>query len=146
MMSVVHPPGQIPVLEDDYYWQTTYETRWSYGNIAGPTKVAYANRMGCPIPILRWQLKRHNLRLASYSSDAEGSIRLMCDRCSKFTIMHPVPNPYLGWQGCGQCINKTNFVDATGQVIDPFLYDLSEINITYILRVPTELSGSSVRK
>ena len=118
---MVHPPGQIPVLENDYLWQTTHETRWSYGNIAGPTKVAYANRMGCPIPILQWQLKRHNLRLASYSSDAEGSVRMLCDRCQKFQLMQPKPNPYLGWQGCGQCINKTTYIDASGQVNQQFV-------------------------
>ena len=116
MMSVIHPPGQVPVLEDDYIWHATFETRWSYGNVSGPTKIFYANRMGCPIPILQWQLKRHNLRLASYSSDAEGSVRMLCDRCQRFQLMNPRPNPYLGWQGCGQCITKTTFIDTTGQV------------------------------
>ena len=116
MMSVIHAPGQIPVLEDEFLWRNSHETRWSYGNIGGSTKVLYATRMGCPIPIIQWQLKRHNLRLASYASNAEGSLRMLCDQCAKFQIMHPQPNPYLGWQGCSQCINKTTFIDATGQV------------------------------
>ena len=124
MLSVIHPPGQIPVLEDEFLWKDTLENRWNYGNIAGPTKVFYANRMGCPITILQWQLKRHNLRLASYSSNAEGSLRMLCDLCAKFQIMSAKTNPYLGWQGCSQCINKTTFVDSTGQVLQlviPFI-------------------------
>ena len=116
MISVVHAPGQIPVLEEDYNWQTTRETRWSYGNIGSPSKVLYATRMGCPIPILSWQLKRHNLRHASNSSNAEGSIRLLCDCCNKYQVMSPKHNPHLGWQGCGMCINKCTYLDATGQV------------------------------
>ena len=116
MTSVIHPPGQIPVLEAEYNWKETKETRWSYGNIASSTKVLYATRMGCPIPMLQWQLKRYNLRLASYSSDAEGSIRAFCDLCNKFQVMSPRKNPYLGWQGCGMCINKAVFVDVTGHV------------------------------
>ena len=118
MMSVIHAPGQIPVLEDDYLFNQTHETRWSYGNIASSTKVYYATRMGCPITILQWQLKRYNLRLASYASDAEGSLRMLCDLCAKFQLMHPQPNPYLRWQGCSQCITKTTYIDATGQVIN----------------------------
>ena len=127
MTAVIHAPGQIPILEDDFFWKDSLETRWSYGNIAGSTKVLYANRMGCPIPMLQWQLKRYNLRLASNASDAEGSIRMLCDLCAKFQIMHSKPNPYLGWQGCSQCINKTTFIDAAGQVI------LTNLNITYII-------------
>ena len=116
LLSVVHPPGQIPVLEDEYYWQTTRETRWSYGSIGSSTKVLYATRMGCPITIILWQLKRYNLRLASYSSNAEGSIRLLCDRCNKYQIMSPRPNPHLGWQGCAMCISKCTYIDVSGQV------------------------------
>ena len=99
-----------------------FQGGWSYGNIASSTKVLYATRMGCPIPMLQWQLKRYNLRLASYSSDAEGSLRVVCDLCNKFQIMSPRKNPHLGWQGCAMCINKATYVDVTGHVSNITLY------------------------
>lgn len=139
-MSVIHAPGQVPVLEDDYLFNKTHETRWSYGNIASSTKIYYATRMGCSITILQWQLKRYNLRLASYASDAEGSLRMLCDLCAKFQLMHPKPNPYLRWQGCSQCITKTTFIDVSGQVINTPIKN----SLIFILRVLTEHSVYSV--
>ena len=113
LLSVIHPPGQVPVTERNFDWQTTRETKWLYGNIATPTKIKTASRLGAPIPVLLWQLKRVNLRLSSYSSNAEGSTRLLCDLCSKFQIFSPRTNHHLRNQGCSMCLQKINLVDTT---------------------------------
>ena len=116
MTSIVHPPGQIPVMEEQFQFKETHETRWSYGNIGSITKIFTASRMGCPLTMLQWQLKRFNLRLASYASNAEGSLKLLCDSCNKFMIMSIRKNPFLEHQGCSMCIQKTVFLDNTGLV------------------------------
>ena len=116
MFSVLHPPGQIPVMEREFSWRETKETRWTYGNIASPTKIFTASRIGSPITLLQWQLKRNNLRLASYSSDAEGSLRLLCEACGKFQIMSPRASAQIGYQGCAMCIQKCHFIDTTALV------------------------------
>ena len=113
MFAVLHAPGQLPVLEEKYNFKDTRESKWSYGNIASTTKILTASRMGSPITVLQWQLKRFNNRLASYSSNAEGSVRLLCDMCNKFQIMDPRPNHHLGAQGCSMCIQKLPLVDTT---------------------------------
>ena len=113
LLSVIHPPGQVPVTERDFNWQTTRETKWLYGNIATSTKIKTASRLGAPIPVLLWQLKRVNLRLSSFSSNAEGSTRLLCDLCSKFQIFSPRVNHHLRNQGCSMCLQKINLIDTT---------------------------------
>lgn len=113
LLSVIHPPGQVPITERDFDWQTTRETKWLYGNIATTTKIKTASRLGAPIPVLLWQLKRVNLRLSSFSSNAEGSTRLLCDLCSKFQIFSPRENHHLRNQGCSMCLQKVNLIDTT---------------------------------
>ena len=113
MFAILHPTGQLPVLDEKFDFRTTDEHKWSYGNIASTTKILTASRMGVPIPMLQWQLKRYNNRLASFSSNAEGSIRLLCDMCNKFQVMDPRPNHHLGAQGCSMCIHKLPFIDTT---------------------------------
>ena len=116
LFATLHPPGRIPVMEKVFDWKTTSETRWTYGNIASPTKIFTLSRLGGPISMINWQLKRNNLRLASYSSDAEGSLRLLCEQCSKFQVMNPRADPQIGLQGCSMCISKTVFIDTTALV------------------------------
>ena len=120
MVSVVHPPGQLPVVEDTFDWNTTTETKWYYGGIAFSTKILTATRIGAPITVLSWQNKRFNCRSASHSTCAEGSLRLLCDSCSKFQIFSPQNNPHLTSQGCSMCISKVGLLDTTLQV--SFLY------------------------
>ena len=123
-------------MEEEFNWKTTRETRWSYGNIASPTKIFTLSRLGGPITMLNWQLKRNNLRLASYSSDAEGSLRLYCEHCSKFQIMSPRADKQIGLQGCSMCINKSVFIDTTALVSNIFriesYYNYNILNYLYL--------------
>ena len=68
--------------------------------------------MGAPITVLQWLLKRYNSRLASYNSNAEGSLRLLCDMCGKFQVLSSQPSPNLTQQGCSMCISKINLMDT----------------------------------
>ena len=113
LLSSIWPPGQIPVLDTEFDWLNTNETKWLYGNIASTTKIYSTSRLGAPISLLCWQLKRYNCRLASMASNAEGSLRLLCDLCSKFQIFTSKPNPNLRFQGCSMCLDRVNLVDTT---------------------------------
>ena len=110
--SVLHPPGQIPIKEE-FKWDTTDENRYTYANIASSTKILYANRLGAPLSLLSWQQKRFNTRLASFNSDAEGSVRALCDLCSKFQVLNAEPDQHITQQGCGMCIGKLSLVDPS---------------------------------
>ena len=112
MLAHIHPPNMIPVT-DQFEWENTDEVRWAYGNIASSTKVLTASRLGTPIPILMWQLKRYNNHLASYSSNAEGSHRMLCDLCGKFQVLSPRATPHLSQQGCSMCIGKVSLIDTS---------------------------------
>lgn len=112
LQSILHAPGQIP-LKKAFHWEDTDENRYAYANIASTTKILYANRLGTPISILSWQQKRYNTRLASFNSDAEGSVRLLCDICSKFQVLNVRPDQHLTQQGCGMCIAKAPLLDTS---------------------------------
>ena len=112
LLSVLHPPGQI-ILKEPFQWDQTDENRYTYANISTSTKILYASRMGAPITILSWQQKRFNCRLASFSSDAEGSVRLLCDACGKFQVLNATPDQHITQQGCGMCIPKMSLVDTS---------------------------------
>ena len=112
LLSCIWPPAQIPITEK-FDWETTSELRWGYGNIASSSKVLTTSRLGAPIPILSWVLKRYNNRLASASSNAEGSHRLVCDLCNKFQLLAVSPGPHITHQGCSVCIGKLPLVDPT---------------------------------
>ena len=116
LLSSIWPPGQIPVITTDYDWLHTRETKWLYGNISSVTKIFTLSRLGAPIPVLMWQLKRYNCRLASMASNAEGSLRLLCDLCSKFRLFSTQVNPNLRHQGCSMCLDRVNLVDTTALV------------------------------
>ena len=113
LISVLYAPGLIPVTEDEFDWKTTNEVKWYYGNIASGTKVSLLSRMGGPISLIQMQLKRFNCRLASYTINSEGSLRLHCDACNKFQVLVPQASPYLALQGCSMCISKLNLIDVS---------------------------------
>ena len=112
LLSCIHPPGQIP-LTQEFQWDDTDEIRWTYGNIASSTKILTASRMGAPITVLQWLLKRYNSRLASYTSNAEGSTRMLCDMCGKFQVLAHKPSAHITQQGCSMCISKINLMDPS---------------------------------
>ena len=112
MLNLVHPPNMV-IVSDEFAWESSNEYRWGYGNISSSTKVLTASRMGAPIPVLMWQLKRYNNHLASYSSNAEGSHRMLCDLCGQFQVLTPHETPHLTHQGCSMCIGKVNLIDTT---------------------------------
>ena len=87
--------------------------KWYYGNIASSTKILTLSRVGGPISMIQWQLKRFNLRLASHASASEGSLRLLCDACNKFQCLTPKNDPHLALQGCSMCLSKMSLVDTS---------------------------------
>ena len=112
MLSAIHPPGEI-YLQEDFDWRKPDEWRFAYGNISSGSKIIACQRLGAPITIISWMLKRHSLKYSSAQSNAEGSTRLLCQMCHRFRTQSPTSSPHLGYQGCGSCINKLNLVDAT---------------------------------
>ena len=121
-LSTIWPPGQVPVIDTNFNWETTRETKWLYASIASITKIKTASNLGLPIPLLLWQVKRFNCRLSSYSSNASGSLRLLCDLCSKFALFDPKHRPHLRSQGCSMCLQRVNLVDTTGLVSQTLLF------------------------
>ena len=63
--------------------------------------------------MLQWQMKRFNCHLGSYTSCAEGSLRLVCDSCNKFQCLTPKNEPHLALQGCSMCLLKLTLVDVS---------------------------------
>ena len=113
LTSCLHPPGEVPVTEDEFLWRTTSEIRWYYGNIASSSKILTLSRVGGPISMIQWQLRRFNCHLGSYSTNAEGSLRMNCDMCNKFQSLSPEVNPHLKSQGCSMCLGKLNLIDTS---------------------------------
>ena len=112
LCSALYAPAYIPVTDDKFDWETTDESRWYYGNIGSSTKVLTLSRVGGPITMLQWQLKRFNCHLGSYTSCAEGSLRMVCDTCNKFQCLTPKKEPHLALQGCSMCLLKLPLVDV----------------------------------
>ena len=121
MLSVLHPPGQV-ILKTPFKWDQTDENRYAYANISTTTKILYALRMGTSLTLLSWQQKRFNCRLASFNSNAEGSVRLLCDSCGKFQVLNANPDPHITQQGCGMCISKVGLVDVSLMVRSIWLF------------------------
>ena len=130
-MSVLHPPGQV-ILKQPFKWDQTDENRYAFANISTTTKILYALRMGTSLTILSWQQKRFNCRLASFNSNAEGSVRLLCDSCGKFQVLNANPDPHITQQGCGMCISKVGLVDVSLMVRLIILIDETRINLLKI--------------
>ena len=120
-LSTIWPPGQVPVIDTNFNWETTRETKWLYAAIASITKMKTASNLGLPVPVLLWQAKRYNCRLSSFASNASGSLRLLCDLCAKFNIFDPQNRPHLRSQGCSMCLQRVGLVDTTGMVRNQFL-------------------------
>ena len=112
LLSSLHPPGQI-YLTHKYDWQDPMEWRYAYGNISSASKILGCQRMGSPLTIGSWQLKRFNLRYSSFKNNAEGNFRLLCTDCSQFQVLAVKPSRFITSQGCSLCINKLSFVDTT---------------------------------
>ena len=113
LMSALWAPGQVPVVDDEFEWKTTTEQKWYYGNIGSTTKVMTLSRLGGPISMIQWQLKRNNCRLASPTLASEGSLRQLCELCNKYQSLTPKVTPHLDLQGCSVCLNKLNFIDVS---------------------------------
>ena len=112
MLSAIHPPGEV-YLQEVYDWRSPLEWRFSYGNNSSSSKIIACQRIGAPITVISWMLKRYNNKYGSIQSNAEGSLRLLCRMCHPFQTQSPNPSPHIGLQGCGTCIMKLNLVDTT---------------------------------
>ena len=102
------------------------EWRYAYGNISSISKILGCQRMGSPLTVGSWQLKRFNLRYSSFKSNSEGSFRLLCGDCQHFQVLAVKPSPYLTSQGCSLCIAKLPLVDTTMcvSIINPSLTNI----------------------
>ena len=118
LLSAIYAPGYVAVTDDEFDWENTTELKWYYGNISSSTKILTLSRVGGPISMIQWQLKRFNLRLASHASASEGSLRLLCDACNKFQCLTPKAEPHLALQGCSMCLPKMSLVDTSLLVRD----------------------------
>ena len=123
LLSALHAPGSIPVSEEGFDWKTTTNIKWYYGDIASSTKLLYLSRLGGPISLLQWQMKRFNLRLGSYTINSEGSLRTVCDSCNKFQSLTPNADSHLTLQGCSMCLSKLNLLDVSLLVSPSLILD-----------------------
>lgn len=126
LLSSLHAPGEI-YLTQLYDWQDPSEWRFAYGNISSVSKILGCQRIGSPLTIGSWQLKRFNLRYSSFKSNSEGSFRMLCGDCSRFQVLAVKPSKYITSQGCTICIQKLNYVDTTMCVSNNFF--ASEITL-----------------